>query len=53
MPDTFTSAGRSDNRNKAVYFTRGELSPDRVAFSNAGKKQQISVIILRFEKGVR
>jgi hypothetical protein len=51
MPATFTSAGRSDKGNKAVYFKRGKHSPDRVAFSDAGKKRQISAIILRFEKG--
>jgi hypothetical protein len=38
LPDTFTSAGLSDKGNKWV------------AFSDAGKKQQISVIIRRFEK---
>ena len=53
MQATFISAGHSDIGNKAVYFTRGEHSPDRVAFSDAGKKRQISAIILRFEKGVR
>jgi hypothetical protein len=53
LPDTFTSAGLSDKGNKWVYFSRGEHSPDWVAFSDAGKKRQISVNILRFEKGVR
>jgi len=53
MPATFSSEGHSEKENNAVYFTRGEHSPDWVAFSDAGKKQQISVSILRFEKGVR